>query len=319
MKRPLRIIAIFIFSIMLIVLAGETAIARNAVVVYVDVSGSMFWDEHKVTSVADPAKQITLMKGAVEVLRNLFLEENALIKNGDYLLIKGFFSRVGNIFGPVDSYDRSQHSGELIDKLTDLNRKSIQADTRFRLSPRYEGDKAPDRTNFETLLSDMDTTLYDTIMDSRFQQTVCIILTDGGHYGSGKKQFRQAISNSRLAQPAIKKNKKSRLLLYTFGSELKKNEYDVRPDFRNYLNAESFDIYGNKNGLSSVEQTIRETFMPLSEVKFAGVIFPHEFTHDVGQQNIGFKFTIQDDNIESVIMRMEAEPFIDNKIGRAHV
>ncbi len=195
---------------------------RQSVVIYLDVSGSMYEQGYMSTPAWSKGRKVTLMENTVHFLETQLLAADSLaLRPGDTLTLRGFYSKVDNLAGPIRDYNPGLHAAaiasEAKDRL-DFNRDGQydladalpQANPKGRenafLAPRPEA--RPDRqgagrdyvleTDFVNVVEDMVNKFRETPLGSGgpqgYEKLVFIILTDGGQENLATQElFKQKI------------------------------------------------------------------------------------------------------------------------------
>lgn len=166
---------------------------RNAVVVYLDVSGSMYELKNMASLPWSNGRRLTLMENTIRFLRErLLAPQGGALKPGDRLTVRGFYSKVGALAGPLDPFDRAKCDQALarIDRQLDFNRNRRYdlADAKpklnkFRRRNRFLADQRELVTDFLPLIRDMENQYRLTLQANPqgYDQLTYIILTDGEH------------------------------------------------------------------------------------------------------------------------------------------
>ena len=225
--------------------AAESDPCRKAVVVYLDVSGSMYEQRNLTELLKNPGRKVTLMEAMVTFLKTLFNNRAGDILNDrDILVLRGFYSKVDSLIPRLDAFDYQRHKEVIngIDKAIDFKKDnhyslidSKHPTNRFRSSPNKSGSQ----TDFVALVNDM-VRVKNTIPltgSEAVHQLMFIILTDGGHDASSLETFRLAMDAAQTALlPDIQHNR-IKVLFFHLGSADGPNVVDVRTAFEKQLNA----------------------------------------------------------------------------------
>ena len=194
-----------IFGYLLLVICGLSVLAplaakadesgcRRSVVVYLDVSGSMYENRFKENSPWSRGRRVTLMENTVHFLGERLLAPGAdLIHPGDRLTVRGFYESVSGLLGPWEPFDPAKLPAGIKEvarnldfnhnKCFDINDARPKSSSRAaRETPFIHNFKEP-RTDFLKLADDM----YEQFRFNPLQgpkahsQLVFVILSDGGH------------------------------------------------------------------------------------------------------------------------------------------
>ena len=185
------------------------ASCRKAVVVYLDVSGSMYESRYRARLPWSGGRSLTLMENTVRFLQKCLLDpQNGGILPGDRLTVRGFYSQIGTLLGPLDPYDpqRAQKGFQGMDRALDVNhnRRYDLGDAKpklqnFRYRNRFLCNQRKLVTDFLPVVQDM-VNQYRLTLGSDpqgFDQLIFIILTDGDHENDATfEQFQQAVAQA---------------------------------------------------------------------------------------------------------------------------
>ncbi|KMY67005.1 hypothetical protein AAU61_13725 [Desulfocarbo indianensis] len=230
---------------------------RRAVVVYVDISGSMYENQNRAEAPWSQGKRLTLMENTVRFLEQVLLAEGSeAIKPGDRLVIRGFYSLVGSLLNAIDSYDPKRDAP----KIRDLDQKlDFSGNKSYGIA-----DAVPERSNYKTsnpFLAKQDETLTDftpVVLDMmaqyqltplgtnphEFDELVFIVLTDGGHDKSETLPlFHKELQNAAaLMRPNLDAGR-VKVLIFGMGDYSAVPEiYGVRQPFKKWLAAADFPL-----------------------------------------------------------------------------
>ncbi len=182
---------------------------RKAVVVYLDVSGSMYENCYRASLPWSGGRSLTLMENTVRFLRKRLLNPvNGGVQPGDRLTVRGFYSQVGTLLGPLDPYDpkRARRGFKDLDRELDVNHNRCYdlGDAKpelqnFRYRNRFLSNQGEPLTDFLPVVKDM-VNQYQITLGSDpegFDQLIFIILTDGDHENDATfAQFQQAVAQA---------------------------------------------------------------------------------------------------------------------------
>jgi len=240
---------------------------RKAVVVYLDVSGSMYERRHMTELPEKPGKKVTLMEATVKFLENLFTNETGgVIEKGDYLAIRQFYSKVAPLVGPFDRFDFSRHSRIIrqIGARLDHNKNGrfdLHDSQVIAKNPALDLQGAVFKTNFENLVLDMLRVRKEIRLKGpdSFHQLLFVILTDGGHDASSADKFEEAIDPvGRFIKKELESDR-VRVLLFSLGHlDTEGGEYDIRADFEKHLKATFRSLTPGAVDFDAIRQIIIE-------------------------------------------------------------
>jgi hypothetical protein len=219
---------------------------RKAVVVYLDVSGSMFEERHRVDSPGDGQGPVLLIEAMVDFLHNALAgSPDGVLNPGDSLEVRGFSSQVGPLFGPLDSFSRERHGPELaaMDGRLDINGNG-RLDFDDYKNPAFLARRADGsllgRTDFTAVLRDM-LRKHETLQvgpRASYSQLVFLLLTDAGHDAGPPGDFRSALEQ---AAQALGQDVEEGRLTVVFASlgyaKPGSGDYDVLADFEQAFQA----------------------------------------------------------------------------------
>ena len=166
---------------------------RRSVVIYLDVSGSMYEKRFMDYSEWSQDRPATLMENTVRFLQHCLLNpQTGLVRPGDRLTLMGFYDKVGLLLPALDPFDYDRHTAELarIDDYLDHNKnnKYDLADaapkpgvSKYR-NP-YLVNQAEPFTDFLQVVRNMSSQYQDNPVGEggSYEQLLFFILTDGGH------------------------------------------------------------------------------------------------------------------------------------------
>lgn len=243
---------------------AESDPCRKAVVVYLDVSGSMYEQRNLTELLKDPGRKVTLMEAMVTFLETLFNNRAGDILNDrDILVLRGFFSKVDSLIPRLDAFDYQQHKDVIngIDQAIDFKKDnhysladSKHPSNRFRSSP----DKSGSQTDFVALVNDM-VRIRRTVPltgPEAVHQLMFIILTDGGHDASSLETFRLAMDAAQTSLLSDIKSNRIKILFFHLGSADGPNVVDVRTAFEKKLNAVARTIDINVISFPAIQSEI---------------------------------------------------------------
>ncbi len=204
---------------------------RKAVVVYLDVSGSMYESRYRARLPWSGGRPLTLMENTVRFLEKRLLNpENGGVGPGDRLTVRGFYSQVGTLLGPLDPYDplRAREGFRGLDRELDVNhnRRYDLGDAKpklqeFRFHNRFLCNQRETVTDFLPVVQDMVNQYRLTLKSDPqgFDQLVFIILTDGDHENDATfAQFQEAVA--RAGRIMAKDLRRQRVKVLFFGISL---------------------------------------------------------------------------------------------------
>jgi hypothetical protein len=245
---------------------------RQAVVIYLDVSGSMYEQKYMSTPAWANSRKVTLMENTVRFLENGLLAPGSLAVNpGDTVTLCGFYSQVDNLAGPIHGFNPEADAARLgkeIGKRLDFNgnneydigdalpdhKRKTTTNTFLALRPaKAAKGKTATReyaleTDFVNVVADMTLKFEETPLGpggpQDFDKLVFIILTDGGQENEEtQERFKEQI---KIAGDKMgEKIQQGRVQVHFFGVvagdrgaylELKERQ-DVTPFFKQHLQA----------------------------------------------------------------------------------
>lgn len=232
---------------------------RRAVVIYLDVSGSMYEQGYMSESKWSGGRQLTLMENTVRFLENGLLAPGSLaVRPGDHLILRGFYAKVASLgpaLSPFNPQQEATRLGKDIDKRLDFNQNNRYdlGDAKpelhhFRYLNIFLEDQKAAVTDFAGVLQDMMQIYLNTPLEpgteQAFDKLVFIILTDGGHDNDKTRDLYKA--RIREASALMReKIAQGRVQVHLFGvvaatrgafREVKRVQ-DVTPDFLEHLGA----------------------------------------------------------------------------------
>ncbi|MBI4799046.1 MAG: hypothetical protein HY794_09995 [Desulfarculus sp.] len=232
---------------------------RRAVVIYLDVSGSMYEQKYMSESPWSGGRQITLMENTVRFLENSLLAPGSLaVRPGDHLILRGFYGKVAPLGPALSAFNPEQDAARLgkdMDKRLDFNQnqKYDLGDAKpelhkFRFNNIFLEDQKVLATDFAGVLQDMMQIYRSTPLEpgteQAFDKLIFIVLTDGGH----ENDKTQDLYKTRVQEAAALMKEKiaqGRVQVHLFGvvaatrgafREMEKRQ-DVTPDFLEHLGA----------------------------------------------------------------------------------
>jgi len=231
---------------------------RRAVVVYLDVSGSMYEQGHFGLSPWSEGRRRSLMENTVRFLEKCLLAPGSrAIRPGDSLVIRGFYSRVDSLGGTIDSYAPQRDMAKInaIDQVLDCNRNGRYdlcdaVPNRCKKSGhnRFLADQSAEYTDFAPVARDMVEMYRLTPMSGGahgFDELTFIILTDGGHdQVETLDEFQKEMQTAAEVMAADLKAGRIKVLIFGLGDidKLKATNHDVRPVFNKWLYAAQFPL-----------------------------------------------------------------------------
>lgn len=193
---------------------------RQAVVIYLDVSGSMYGPNYVSESPWSNGKPLTLMENTVRFLEKSLLAPGSLaVHPGDSVILRGFYSKVSPLGNTMDNFLPERDAprlGRIIDQKLDINKLH-----RYDLSNARGGTKGKPNpfllrqdeavTDFLGVLQDMMQIYRDTPLESgsaqSFNKLVFYVLTDGGHDNERTwEQYKQKVQEAQ----ALMRDKQAR-------------------------------------------------------------------------------------------------------------
>ncbi len=255
------------------------ATCRKAVVVYVDVSGSMYENRLRSVSPWSGRRTATLMENTVRFLEHRLLNPQAqVLLPGDRLILRGFYRRVDNLIPPVESYDPNQTPPRIrgIDKVLDFNRNG-----RYDICD-ARGKNCPPVNNRFLLATDYRAVVRDMVdifqgvpvgEDKSFARLIFIVLSDGAHDYQAEetgKELEEAVKRAgRLMAPKLREGR-VKVVLFRISNTAGKGVVDVGPLFREYLGAKVLSMNPTIYAVSSLRDLFTKD-IPRLQIRAARV------------------------------------------------
>ncbi|CCO23746.1 hypothetical protein [Maridesulfovibrio hydrothermalis] len=280
---------IFTFGVMILLL-GFTASAfakqnsggcSKAVIVYLDVSGSML-EKRNMTPSVKTGERISLMQAMGELFEALLSKESEIVSPNDYFELKGFYSKVAPLASQATRFKYAQK--DILKTAAVLQKNGLQPkDTQKFLGPLGE------KTSFVEVLSDMDKTSRRLMESGRsYRQVVYIILTDGLDDSGNSERLEKAFEENIIAADSRLRSK-IKVLMFGLPNNQRQtqNEISVQGNFEKYLEGIFFPS-GKELDTNMIVQTIKEQTIPAVEVLQIGDPVPSSNSEEI---NIPISFT----------------------------
>lgn len=236
---------------------GDMPSCRKAVIVYLDVSGSMKRDN---AISIKTGKSISLMQSMGELFEVLFNRETGIVEADDYFQLKGFYGKVGPLISKSTRFGEVRR--EVLRKSASMQKHGMCAaeTARFVGGLKY-------KTSFAEVLKDMDRTGDQLLRGGGgYSQYIYLLFTDGLD-DSGISGLENSFRDCILAGYGDREQSKTKILLIGLPGDnsLKPSEINVQNYFRDYLRAFVFHC-GQSLDTNRILHTVKEQIQPAIEV-----------------------------------------------------
>ncbi|WP_415717148.1 hypothetical protein [Maridesulfovibrio sp.] len=271
--HKLAVILIGILSLLISVNAvaqanSDVDACRKAVVVYLDVSGSMDQKRNNVVSIKNGHK-ISLMQAMGELFEVLLCRDERIIGPNDYFELKGFYSKVASVVPQSNRFKEMRP--EVLRKAVMLQKGRMSGAERSRFMK-----NSIQKTSFAEVLKDMDISGDRLLQEGgAYSQYIYILFTDGLD-DSGLPGLEEYFKNCAFAGHRSRVKSKTKVLLVSLPDyrNVQQQEINVQDYFRDYLQAFVFHC-GEYVNADLIGSTIREQIRPAIEVVDIETPAPH--------------------------------------------
>ncbi|GEM_PF-6232345 len=264
----------------------------KAVIVYLDVSGSMSEKRNNIPSIKT-GERISLMQAMGELFETLLGRDSGIVGPDDYFELKGFYSKVAPLVSKSIRFKEMQM--DVLKTAAVLQKNGLHSEfKRNFLSPLGY------KTSFAEVLNDMDKTSLRLMGGGNsYSQVVYILLTDGLDDSGDQHLLDNAFQNNAIVGFDDRQKSKLKVLMFGLPSNQapKKTEIDVRKSFEEKLEAVFFPCRKDLD-TNMIVRTIREQTLPTIEVVQIGTPVP-----SVDSEEICIPITFANDSCTDLTLK----------------